>query len=627
MIQDLRFRGACSPWEDAIEMALIGLRDLSVSFGGPSLLDGVSLNIEPGERVCLIGRNGSGKTTILKLLSGDILPDHGEVVRRQGLRVALLPQEVPHDIQGPGSAVVSSVLNGPGAGAGEPQESEDSGWRVQNQVDLIMSRLALDPHARFETLSSGLKRRVLLARGLVGDPDLLLLDEPTNHLDIEAIHWMEDFLLKFPGTIVFVTHDRMFLKRLATRIVEVDRGKLLDWSCDYETFVRRREAALAAESEQWHQFDKKLAREEVWIRQGIKARRTRNEGRVRALESMRELRRARRAHPGSVRMRAQEAFTSGKVVIEASGVDFSHGAGEPIVREFTTLILRGEKIGIIGPNGSGKTTLLRLLLGDLVPRAGRLRHGANLQVAYFDQLREQLDGEKSVLENVGGGNDTVLFNGKPRHIVGYLQDFLFSPERARSPVRILSGGERNRLLLARLFTRPFNVLVMDEPTNDLDTETLELLEELLLDYTGTLLLVSHDRAFLNNVVTSTLVLEGQGRVGEYVGGYDDWLRQRRATASPLAEKKSPDPARRQSPGTSRRSLSYREQRELDALPERITALEAKQRDLYEAMSHASFYQKQGKEIAEARNRLEALEREMEDAYQRWEALEAIKAGT
>lgn len=605
-------------------MALIGLRDLSVSFGGPSLLDGVSLNIEPGERVCLIGRNGSGKTTILKLLSGDISPDHGEVVRRQGLRVALLPQEVPQDIQGPCGDVVSWVLKGPDAG--EHAGPEDSGWRVQNQVDLIMARLSLDPHARFETLSSGLKRRALLARGLVGDPDLLLLDEPTNHLDIEAIHWMEDFLLKFPGTIVFVTHDRMFLKRLATRIVEVDRGSLLDWSCDYETFIRRREAALTAEGEQWHQFDKKLAREEAWIRQGIKARRTRNEGRVRALEAMRELRRARRTHPGNVRMRAQEGFTSGKVVIEASGVEFSHGAGEPVVRQFSTLILRGEKIGIIGPNGSGKTTLLRLLLGDLVPQAGRVRHGANLQVAYFDQLREQLDGEKSVLENVGGGNDTILFNGKPRHIVGYLQDFLFSPERARSPVRILSGGERNRLLLARLFTRPFNVLVMDEPTNDLDTETLELLEELLSDYAGTLLLVSHDRAFLNNVVTSTLVFEGQGRVGEYVGGYDDWLRQRRVTAPPVAEKKPQQPARRQSPGTSRRSLSYREQRELDALPERITALEAEQRDLYEAMSDSSFYQRQGKEIAEAKSRLEALEKEMEDAYRRWEALEAVKAG-
>jgi ATP-binding cassette subfamily F protein uup len=491
-------------------------------------------------------------------------------------------------------------------------------------VELTLARMNLEPDAPFGALSAGLKRRALLARSLVRDPDLLLLDEPTNHLDIEAISWMEDFLLRFAGTIVFVTHDRVFLKKLATRIVELDRGRLLDWACDYETFLERREAALAAEAEQWVQFDKKLAREEIWIRQGIKARRTRNEGRVRALESMREARKARRGHAGTVRLRAQEAVSSGKLVIEATDVSYAYDTGDPVIRDFSTLILRGDKVGIIGPNGSGKTTLLRLLLGDLQTKAGQVRHGVHLEVAYFDQLRAQLEEDRSVLENVGEGNDTILFNGKPRHIIGYLQDFLFSPERARSPVRILSGGERNRLLLAKLFTQPSNVLVMDEPTNDLDTDTLELLEELLLDHPGTLLLVSHDRAFLNNVVTSTLVMEGGGHVGEYVGGYDDWLRQRQPIIPGKAEKASSRPSRQQAQRQQRATLSFKEQRELEALPERIELLEAEQRSLYEAMSDPSFYRKAGSDIAAAQRRLEALEEELESAYQRWEELEAIK---
>jgi ATP-binding cassette subfamily F protein uup len=510
--------------------------------------------------------------------------------------------------------------------SGEDRATGNAGWRRQHQVEKILSRLGLAPDLPFQALSSGLKRRVLLARALVADPDLLLLDEPTNHLDIEAIAWMEDFLLRFAGAIVLVTHDRMFVSRLATRIVELDRGKLLDWACDYKTFLERRAAALAAETEQWTQFDKKLAREETWIRQGIKARRTRNEGRVRALEAMRQARRDRRPRGGSARLRAQDVVSSGKVVIEASNVDFSFETGAPLIQRFSTLILRGDKVGIMGPNGAGKTTLLRILLGELPPRAGQVRHGAHLEIAYFDQLREQLDGEKSVIENVGEGNDTILFNGKPRHIVGYLQDFLFTPERARTPVRILSGGERNRLLLARLFTRPFNVLVMDEPTNDLDTDTLELLEELLLDFEGTLLLVSHDRAFLNNVVTSTLVLEGDGRAGEYVGGYDDWLRQRAPTASAITKKRSQRPEPRETQTQPRRSLSYREQIELEALPGRIEAMESEQKTLYDAMSQACFYQKPGTEIAEARNRLDRLERDLDEAYGRWEALEAIKTG-
>ena len=452
----------------------------------------------------------------------------------------------------------------------------------------------LDPHAPFETLSAGLKRRVMLARGLVRDPDVLLLDEPTNHLDIEAIGWLEEFLLRHGGTLLFVTHDRMFLQKLATRIVELDRGSLIDWSCDYVTFQKRKQAALEAEAGQWAEFDKKLAREEVWVRQGVKARRTRNEGRVRELEKMREARRARRERQGSVRMRAQEARRSGKLVIEAEAVSYGYGTEAPVIRDFSTLIMRGDKVGIIGPNGSGKTTLLRLLLGELPPQQGEVRHGVHLEVAYFDQLRAQLDEDKSVFENVGDGNDTILFNGKPRHIMGYLQDFLFSPERARSPVRILSGGERNRLLLARLFTKPSNVLVMDEPTNDLDTETLELLEELLLDYPGTLLLVSHDRTFLNNVVTSTLVLEGEGRVGEYVGGYDDWLRQRppeaagkggkdrRSTGKAAPRARTPPNPELQGTARARSPAAA------------IESLEAEQAALYQTLSDPSFYRQGGR---------------------------------
>jgi ATP-binding cassette subfamily F protein uup len=603
-------------------MSLIGLRDVSVSFGGPLLLDHVDFQVHHGERVCLLGRNGAGKSTLLRLLHGEMEPDEGLVTRRPGLRVGLLPQEVPRELHGSTAEIVaSSLTQGNGALDSVLGETE---WRRERQVELTLARMNLEPAAPFEALSAGLKRRALLARSLVRDPDLLLLDEPTNHLDIEAIGWMEDFLLRYAGTIVFVTHDRVFLKKLATRIVELDRGRLLDWACDYETFLERREAALAAEAEQWVQFDKKLAREESWIRQGIKARRTRNEGRVRTLEIMREARRARRSHTGTVRLRAQEGVSSGKLVIEASQVSFGYGSGDPVIRNFSTLILRGDKVGIIGPNGSGKTTLLRLLLGDLQPQAGQVRHGVHLEVAYFDQLRAQLDGDRSVLENVGEGNDTILFNGKPRHILGYLQDFLFSPDRARSPARILSGGERNRLHLAKLFTQPSNVLVMDEPTNDLDTETLELLEELLLNYPGTLLLVSHDRAFLNNVVTSMLAMEGEGQVVEYVGGYDDWLRQRKPIIRERAEKASARPSHHRVQRESRTALSFKEQRELEALPQLIDRLEAEQKKLYGAMSDPAFYQKAGSDIAAAGKRLKALEEELAGAYQRWEELEAIK---
>jgi len=595
-------------------MALIGMRDVCLGFGEPLLLDHVNFHIERRERICLLGRNGTGKSTLLRLLKGELTPDEGEIAYLQGLRVSLLPQEVPQEMVGTVWEVVAAGLD----------DSEtalaDSGIR-QHRVDKTISRMDLDPAERFESLSAGLKRRTMLARGLVSEPDVLLLDEPTNHLDIDAISWMEAFLLRFQGTLLFVTHDREFLKRLATRTVELDRGRLIDWSCDYETFVNRKEAALAAEAEHWQKFDHKLAREEVWLRQGIKARRTRNEGRVRELEKLREARRARRELIGAVRMRIQDAASSGKLVIEAEGVSYGYSGQKPIIDDFTTIILRGDKTGIIGPNGSGKTTLLRVLLGELPPERGLLRHGVNLETAYFDQLRAQLDENKSVAENVGDGNDTIVFNGRPRHIIGYLQDFLFSPERARSPVSTLSGGERNRLLLARLFTKPSNLLVLDEPTNDLDVETLELLEDLLLDYPGTLLLVSHDRAFLNNVVTSTLVLEGNGRVSEYVGGYDDYLRQRKSD-SPINPVKPP--VSREKPRPKRepkQTISYKEQRELEALPGVIELLEAEQSELYQSMSDPTFYQNNGTEIAGAKAKLKALEQKLDEAFQRWEILD------
>lgn len=627
-------------------MALVSMRNVSVGFGGPLLLDAVTLQIERGERVCLLGRNGVGKSTLLKLVNGDIAPDEGEITRQQDVGIAYLPQEVPQGLSGKVFNIVSSGLGARGellikyhqVGSrlakgdltllGELDRisqalDTDGGWQIHRQVESVISRMQLDPDAEFENLSAGLKRRILLARGSVCEPDILLLDEPTNHLDIEAINWLEEFLLDFGGTILFVTHDRTFLRKLATRIIELDRGILTDWSCDYDTFLKRKQAAFEEEAKQRALFDKKLAQEEVWVRKGIKARRARNEGRVRALKEMRDARRRRRELIGTVHMQAQEAERSGRLVIEAEDVSFRYG-DRLIVRDLSTAIMRGDKVGVIGPNGSGKTTLLNILLGKLSPQKGRVRHGTNLEVVYFDQLREQLDEGKSVMDNVGQGSHTVTINGKPKHIIGYLRDFLFSPERARTTVSVLSGGERNRLLLARLFTKPSNVLVMDEPTNDLDAETLELLEELLLDYTGTLLLVSHDRAFLNNVVTNTLVFEGGGQINEYVGGYDDWLRQRRVDASPARrEKAPPKPEQPQTRPERTRKLSYKEQRELEKLPERIEVLEAEQQRLYETMSDPTFYQKGGSNIVEAKARVELLERELAEAYKRWEILEEL----
>ena len=601
-------------------MALISLQEVSLGFGGPLLLDNINLQVERGEWVGVLGRNGAGKSTLLKLIHGDLLPDSGWVARQQNLRTAYLPQEVPQDLAGSVAEIAAAGLEHLPLAAGEEP------WQRKLQVDQVIARMGLDPQADFAQLSAGLKRRVLLARGLVRMPDLLLLDEPTNHLDLPTIAWMEEFLQRWGGTLVFVTHDRAFLQKLATRIVELDRGRLLDWNCNYATFLQRKEAVLAAESEQNVLFDKKLAQEEAWIRQGIEARRTRNEGRVRALKRLRDLRAERREQPSRVNMQIQEARRSGRLVIEAEHVTYAYEQ-RPILSDFSTIIQRGDKVGIIGPNGCGKTTLLRILMGELPPQSGEVRLGSNLQTAYFDQLRSQLDESQSVLENVGQGRDTLTINGRQRNLVGYLEDFLFTRERVHAPIQALSGGERNRLLLARLFASPANLLVFDEPTNDLDLDTLELLEDLLLEYTGTLLLVSHDRAFLNNLVTSTLALDGQGNVTETVGGYDDWLR-RAQTPPPAAAKDAREKSARPAAENAPRKLSYNQQRALEAqkrelaeLPDRIEALEAEQQRLTAEMGSAQFYQQDAEHIAQAAARLRELEEELAQAYQRWEVLE------
>jgi len=628
-------------------MALVSLQDIKVSFGGPLLLEGVDLSIDRGERVCLVGRNGTGKSTVMKLITGEIKPDGGKIVFQQGVKITLLTQEVPQSLSGSVFDVVSSAFGEQGkllaayhhvsaklahdhseqlmAELEDVQHKFESagGWQMQQRVDEILTRLKLPEDAEFSELSGGLKRRVLLARALAGAPDLLLLDEPTNHLDIDAIAWLEEFLLTFGGTLLFVTHDRMLLQKLATRIVDLDRGRLTSWPGNYQAYLDLKQAALDSEAVENAKFDKKLAAEEVWIRQGVKARRTRNEGRVRALKELRRTRSERREVIGAARMQMQEAERTGKLVIEATNV--SHGYnGTAVIRELSTTIIRGDKIGIIGPNGSGKTTLLKILLGDLKPQQGTVKHGTNLEVAYLDQHRAQLDDAKTVQDNVANGSDHVTINGNRRHVIGYLQDFLFAPARARSPVKVLSGGERNRLLLAKLFTQPSNVLVLDEPTNDLDIETLDLLEELLMDYPGTVLLVSHDRAFINDVVTSTLVFEGDGRVNEYVGGYDDWLRQStrkdKPTAAPVrvVEKTSALAPQKQ------RKLSFKEQKELEMLPRRIEELDAEQQQIIAAMADPAFYRNSGDKVSATRARLDALEKELAKVYKRWDELEALK---
>ena len=629
-------------------MALVSLQGLRLAFGGPELLDGVTLQIERGERVCLVGRNGAGKSTLMKIITGEIIPDAGEVIRGQGVRVTSLEQEVPQDLTGTVFEFVSAGLGSlvdliseyhslsirlsHGEDTGAIAELDRvhhlieaaGGWQIQQRVETVLSRLKLDPDLNVAELSGGHKRRVLLARALVNEPDLLLLDEPTNHLDIGSISWLEEFLLEFSGSILFITHDRRFLQALATRIIELDRGRVTDWPGDFATYLMRRQAQLEAESTQNALFDKKLSQEEAWIRQGIKARRTRNEGRVTALEEMRRKRLARRQQTGSAAMRLNEAERSGRLVLEAKGLGHSYG-GTPLVRDFSTVIMRGDKVGIMGPNGSGKTTLLRILLGSLQPQKGSVHLGTRLQVAYFDQHREQLDDQKSVVENVGDGYEHVTVNGKTRHIIGYLGDFLFPSERARSPVKVLSGGERNRALLAKLFTKPSNVLVMDEPTNDLDTDTLELLEEMLMEYEGTVLLVSHDREFLNNIVTSTIVFEGDGRLVEYVGGYDDWLRQRKPEG-PARTEKAARPERPRTRLERPRTLTFNEKKELEALPGLIELLEAERDGIYKSLADPEFYRQAGNRVPEAEARTREIEKEMTAAYERWDFLESIRQG-
>jgi ATP-binding cassette subfamily F protein uup len=631
-------------------MPLAALASVSVAFGHLPLLDRVDLTIEAGERVSVLGRNGAGKSTLLKILANELHADSGAVWIAPDLRVARLDQDVPIAL---GRSVFDVVADGLGElsalvaayhqaalrvaedasparldalGRLQHELEERDGWRIEQRVEAVLSHLNLPADALVDTLSGGWRRRVLLARALAADPDLLLLDEPTNHLDLDAILWLEAFLAQFRGAVVFVTHDRSFLQRLATRIVELDRGRLTSWPGDYAAFVRKKEEWLGNEAVQEEKFDKRLAEEEAWLRQGIKARRTRNEGRVRALMAMREEQAARREQPGAVRLQIERAQTSGRIVAELDDVGKAFD-GRWIVRGFSSRVMRGDRIGLIGPNGVGKTTLLRVMLGDVAPDEGQVRRGANVEVAYYDQQREQLDLERTVFDTIGEGNDTVTANGRSRHVNAYLRDFLFAPERAQSPVKALSGGERNRLLLARLFTRPANVLVLDEPTNDLDIETLELLEAQLAGWPGTLLLVSHDRAFLDNVVTSTFVFEGNGSVKEYVGGYEDWLRQRGEPASSSEETGDRVPARAEASRQdlapeAARKLSYRERLELDDLPGRIEALEAEQRALAETVAGPAFYKEPPASIAATMDRLALVEHELAGLYTRWDALDS-----
>ncbi len=620
-------------------MALISASNLSLSYSGPALLDNISLQIHAGERICLLGRNGEGKSTLMRILSGEMAPDGGEVGLAKGLTTASLPQEVPADLGGTVYQVVA-------AGAGEAgmclaalryegrsdvcvdpallsrahrMLDDQAGWSLTRRIDTVITHLDLDPDSDFLALSGGIKRKTLLARALAGDPDILFLDEPTNHLDVAAVSWLEEFLVKQVRTLFFVTHDRMFLRHVANRILELDRGVLVDWACDYDTFLQRKEEVLATEETLWRKFDQRLKEEEIWIRKGIKARRTRNEGRVRALKAMREERRRRRERVGTVSMQIQEAAKTGALVLEVKNISYGWGDA-PVIRDFSANIMRGDKVGIVGPNGAGKTTLLKLLLGELVPDQGEVRPGTHIQVAYSDQMRSLLDSTKTARDIVGEGADYIDVNDNRRHVIGYLKDFLFTPERAQTPVSLLSGGERNRLLLAKLFTRPCNVLVLDEPTNDLDQETLELLEELIGDFSGTVLVVSHDREFLNNTVTSCLVFEGDGRVVEYAGGYDDWLIQRPRPVEVAAEPVKPARVRQ----AKARKLTYKENQELDALPERIEKLEAEIAVVQERLNDPGFYTNDHTAVAAEALRLQELEGELDMLLTRWDELEELR---
>jgi ABC transport system ATP-binding/permease protein len=629
-------------------MALITLRDICMSFGSQSLLEQVNLTVAPAERIGLLGRNGAGKSTLLRIIAGDLQPDDGEVLRTQGATLGSLAQEVPADLKGTVFEVVCRAMGPRGEHlaayrrlcdlheSGRAAAEEDAmqlavlqqtidnedGWALRQQAAAVITRMGMDGDAEVSTFSAGMKRQVLLAAALASRPDILLLDEPTNHLDMAAIERLETVLLNWSGTLILITHDRQLIRRLATRILEIDRGGVFSWECGYDAYLQRSEQRLEAEARKDAKFDRKLSAEEAWIRQGIKARRTRNERRVRELQRLRELRRNRRDRTGRVRMALAEAGKSGRTVVEATEIGFAYGQ-EPIVERFSCSVMRGDRIGILGPNGAGKSTLIRLLMGELTPQHGRIKRGTHLEVLYFDQLRGTLDENKTVQQNVSPESDMIDVGGKRRHVIGYLKDFLFSPQRARTPVRVLSGGEKNRLLLAKLFARPANVLVLDEPTNDLDVETLELLEELLLEFSGTVLLVSHDRTFINNVVTSTLVFEGPGRIEGYAGGYDDWLLQRPGKTLPAAEKPGSEKSKNKTPPPSAapKKLGYMQQRELDALPGRIESLEARQQELFQIMSAPEFYRREVERIAALKQELDQVEQALEKAFARWEVLE------
>jgi ABC transport system ATP-binding/permease protein len=613
-------------------MRLVTLSKVGFTYRKPSLLEDIDLAIDSGQRIGLLGRNGAGKSTLMKIIAGEIQPDHGELRRGPKLKVARLIQEVPASS---GLSIYEMVSNGLRTSQSEDAFHDVEHWKEEAAIHKTLSRMELDGEASFDSLSAGMKRRVLLAQAIVGEPDLLLLDEPTNHLDIESILWLEGFLKSFSGSLLFVTHDRYFLQALATRILEVDRGRIFDWECDYPTFLKRKEDSLNAQEKQEALFDKRLAAEEVWIRQGVKARRTRNEGRVRALEAMRLDRAARRKQQGNARINVVEAERSGQLVMDIEDVSFSYG-DRKIIDNFSATIMRGDKIGIVGPNGAGKSTLLKLLLGRITPDSGKMKMGTKVELLYFDQLREQIDGEKSVAFNVADGEEKLLIDGKQKHIFSYLQDFLFTPDRSRDLAKFLSGGERNRLLLARLFRHSSNLLVLDEPTNDLDAETLELLEELVAAYKGTLLLVSHDRAFLNNVVTTIFAVDGSGEVKEYGGGYDDYQRAKAAEEKKSDGKEAALSNSSSNSGSSSNSnvtiakpavkLSFKEKKELDDMPQKIQLLETEQASIHEAMADPDFFKQPVPKRNEATSRLATIEQQLAKIYSRWEELEAKQNG-
>jgi ATP-binding cassette subfamily F protein uup len=628
------------------------MKDVSVGYGGEPLIDHIDFQINPGDRICLLGRNGVGKSTLMKLICGQIEPEKGDIAKAPSLSVTYLTQAVPTSLKGTVFDVVSQGLGPNGTlladyhllsqqitaqpdnkillqKADKLHHTLDikDAWHLNRYVDMIVEKIKLDPDATVENLSAGMKRRVLLAQALVRKPEILLLDEPTNHLDIDAITWLEEFLSQYDQTLMFVSHDRAFVKKLATSIIDLDRGQLKTYQCDYQTYLRRKEAALEEEATQNALFDKKLAQQEIWIRKGIKARGTRNEGQVHALEKMREERNQRKELIGSVNMQLQNARLSGRLVIDAKDISFAYNPDEPIIRDFSTLIMRSDKIGIIGPNGSGKTTLLRVLLKELAAQQGSIRHGTKLEIAYFDQSHKKLNYDKSVYDNIADGTDTITINGKPQNIIGYLQSFLFSTTQSRNSVSNLSGGERNRLLLARLFAKPSNILVLDEPTNDLDMESLDILEDFLLNYPGTILLVSHDREFLNKVVTSTLALEGNGTIKEYVGGYDDWLRQSKKTDQPKQPEKNPPEKKSRPKQTSDqpRKLTFKEKKELEQLPTLIETLESEQQKLHNTMTNPDFYKNNTPQtITATTNKLTQIKTQLEKAYTRWQSLDKLK---